>query len=78
MADSTLSALPKRDLDAFSPSLDSIKSIYDSSSLAERNNPQTRLTSHSTTQLHNQVPYYGEFWNRAKMMLEPILLDEPG
>ena len=36
MADTTLSALPKRDLDAFSPSLDSIKSIYDSPSLAER------------------------------------------
>ena len=68
MADSTLSALPKRDLDAFSRSLDSIKSIYDSPSLAERicipqqpspahlTSTQTRLTCHSATQLHSQVP----------------------
>ena len=81
MADSTLSALPKRDLDAFSRSLDSIKSIYDSPSLAERiripqrppsthlTPTQTRRTCHSATQLHSQVPYYGEFWNRTKMML---------
>ena len=36
MADSTLSALPKRHWELFSRSLDSIESIYDSPTLAER------------------------------------------
>ena len=48
MADSTLSALPKRDLDPFSRSLDSLKSIYDSSSLAERICIPQRPPTHST------------------------------
>ena len=75
MSASALSALPKRHWEPFSRSLDSIESIYDSPTLAERTcipQPPHRPYPHpnmadlsfrmsSATRLHDQVPEYGEF-----------------
>ena len=81
MAASTLSALSKRHWDSCSRSLDSIKSIYDSSTLAERICiPQRPQPPTLPPPKHGRpvIPQpsstaksrgYGELWNRAKMML---------